>query len=513
MCSQCSRYPTAFSDCAYDEQGPSQSQLLEEQISILQTRIEELKRPQTRRRPSASTLPITPQNTTGLGPLLTHFYLQQTSGSSVGATAVNSMPTELPFIVLQALVHNFLHSATSFGFFLDTQAFHDVITSPAGKNLPPVLLNVLYLFGVHLSEDPDITVYEPAFLAHALRSTASSLTGSHPRTILHSIQAEVLLAYYFIRNARFLEGKYHISAAVSIVLSAGLHRIRSPHASNPSAFGQGGLGTLPPPRDAREEGERIAAFWAVLSINNCWAHRDGTLSNISYHEGSTMLTIDTPWPLENSDYVEQPQLLPKQSTATVENFLRNEVDTASSCSALYAKASLFFEEASRLSAQYRSGGISPEDREFLSLNRTIDVFIRALPSIDSKRMFVVHNLAYGAVMQLNEPLMLVNPTSFTKILLAARAIVSVLAGTDIPNVGLIDPILAPVWTTASLAFVTEIERRGNHDANDPAIEHIQRHLSTVISTMENFAPHCRLMALQLEAVKKANEDAMGRLAQ
>jgi hypothetical protein len=33
------------------------------------------------------------------------------------------------------------------------------------------------------------------------------------------------------------------------------------------------------PKDAREEGERISAFWGVL--NNCFSSRDGTCSNIS----------------------------------------------------------------------------------------------------------------------------------------------------------------------------------------------------------------------------------------
>lgn len=193
-------------------------------------------------------------------------------------------------------MHNFLHNATCFGFFLDTQAFHDAVASSNGRSLPPVLLNVMYLWGVHLSKDERITAYEPAFLAHALRSTAGSLTGTHPRTVLHSAQASVLLAHYFIRNARFLEGKYHTSAAVSIALSAGLHRIRAPPGSGgftPTAE------TLPPPKDALEEGERINAFWSVLTLNNCWS-TDGSPSNVVYGG----LKIDTPWPLEVRDYME-----------------------------------------------------------------------------------------------------------------------------------------------------------------------------------------------------------------
>lgn len=203
-------------------------------------------------------------------------------------------------------MHNFLHHASCFGFFLDTQAFHDTVTSTRGRDLPPVLLNVMYLWGIHLSKDARVAAYEPAFLQHALRSTAASLAGSHPRTVLHSMQASVLLAYYFVRNARFLESRYHISAAVSIALSAGLHRVRSAAQAGAGDRGVGvlpsGHAALPAPQSAAEEGERISAFWTVLTLNNCWAGTDGSPSNVSYGEGG--LKIDTPWPLETTDYVE-----------------------------------------------------------------------------------------------------------------------------------------------------------------------------------------------------------------
>ncbi|KAF8206876.1 hypothetical protein K438DRAFT_1963185 [Mycena galopus ATCC 62051] len=504
MCSQCSKYSTAFSDCEYNEDGgPSQSQLLEEQISILQSRIQELERParsptsshSSRHRPSNPVSQITPSNTTALGPLLSYFYLQQTSGTSVNQAAANSMPTELPYIVLQALVHNFLHNASCFGFFLDTQAFHDAITSADGKHLPPVLLNVMYLWGIHLSKDPSIKAYEPAFLAHALRSTAGSLSGPHPRTILHSIQASVLLAYYFIRNARFLEGKYHISAAVSIVISAGLHRIRTSHESSVQPI----CGTLAPPKDAREEGERIGAFWSVIAVNNCWASRDGASSNISYGSASA-LVIDTPWPLDGADYVERPHLLPAQSSGTVLKFLADAPDNATSTAALYAKAAILYQEATRLGARYRSSGIRPNDPEFVALDRKIDAFTPTLPTIHSKKMHVVHMLVRGATIQLHDPLVR-SVGSRTKTLVAARAVVDILAHTDIPKMGYIDPVLAPLWTTICLVFIAEIKHhRTQQSTKNPTTEQLEDCVDRVIAAMENFAPHCRLMTAQLEAV-------------
>jgi hypothetical protein len=105
----------------------------------------------------------------------------------------------------------------------------------------------------------------------------------------------VLLAHYFLRNARALEGRYHTSAAVATALSAGLNLVRG-RSRPPTAE------TLPPSSDAMEEGERIGAFWRVLTLNNCWAGVDGAPSNVTY--GPNGLTIDTPWPLEARDYVE-----------------------------------------------------------------------------------------------------------------------------------------------------------------------------------------------------------------
>ncbi|KAJ7479728.1 Zn(2)-Cys(6) binuclear cluster domain-containing protein [Mycena latifolia] len=521
ICTPCARYATAFGDCEYTENGPSQSEMLEgeqsKQIGILQARISELEKPKQLHaspllpksskgpRNTASTRQISPSNTMGLGPLLSYFYLQQTSGSSVNSAAAKSMPTELPFIVLQALVHNFLHNASCFGFFLDTQAFHNAITSPHGRNLPPVLLNVMYLWGIHLSEDARITAYEPAFLAHALRSTAGSLAGTHPRTVLHSMQASVLLAYYFVRNARFLEAKYHTSVAVSIAVSAGLHRIRGHAPPTESALG---VEALRAPRDAKEEGERISAFWRVLNLNNCWAGVDGAPSNVSY--GSAGLTIDTPWPLETRDYVERPHLLPGKSSGTVAKFLADVPDDARSGPALHAKAGILFEEAARLGARFRASGTPPSDSdaEVRALDSRIDAFKPALPAIHCKGMLVVHMLAHGATIQLHGPRASGHIASRAKALVAARATVDILSNIDVPKIGLIDPVLAPLWTSTCLVFLAELERERPRPRGQQETAHaksLKAALGTVIATMEVFAPHCRLMTAQLDAVRNAQK--------
>ncbi|KAJ7673664.1 hypothetical protein DFH06DRAFT_1172987 [Mycena polygramma] len=508
ICEQCAKSSTAFGDCEYTENGPAYSEMLEEQIAILQARIEDLERPPQKRlsvslsplpslagrQSSRPTLPVSPTNGMRLGPLLSHFYLQQTS---VDPTAADSMPTELPFIVLQALVHNFIHNACIFGFFLDTQAFHNSILGSNSRHLPPVLLNVMYLWGVHLSKDPRVTAFEPAFLAHALRSTAGGHSGNHPRTILHGMQASVLLAYYFIRNARFLEGKYHISAAVSIAVCSGLHRIR---ALQP----EGHLGASPivnalaPPKGPAEEGERISAFWNVLTLNNCWAVVDGAPSNVSYAESG--LKIDTPWPLDTHDYVERPHLLPLQSSQTVGKFLKDIPDDAMSEAALHCKASVLWEEATRLGARYRSDGLPLDNADLRSLDARIDSFAATLPPIRSKRLLVAHTLCHGATVRLHGASTKTHEGSRAKQLLAANAIVDILRQTDVAKVGLIDPVLAPLWTSACLVFISEIgQLRDRRDLTQHQV--LTESLDIVMAAMENFAPHCRLITAQLNAVR------------
>ncbi|KAE9382660.1 hypothetical protein BT96DRAFT_790905, partial [Gymnopus androsaceus JB14] len=99
------------------------------------------------------------------------------------------------------------------------------------------------------------------------------------------------LANYFYFAGRILEGKYHTTAAASLVLSSGIHKIRT---SSPDASGYLNLNPLAEPRDAIEEGERINAFWTVLTLDAFWNTVHGVPSSIPYT--TPMARVDTPWP-------------------------------------------------------------------------------------------------------------------------------------------------------------------------------------------------------------------------
>jgi hypothetical protein len=106
-------------------------------------------------------------------------------------------------------VQNFLHHSSQFGFFLHVQKFREAIMGQSrDASLAAGLPDVVYLWAIHLSGSKELIAHEATYLSHALRATADTLSGQHHNTVLHSIQSEVLISLYFMRNMRFLEGKY-----------------------------------------------------------------------------------------------------------------------------------------------------------------------------------------------------------------------------------------------------------------------------------------------------------------
>lgn len=158
-----------------------------------------------------------------------------------------------------------------------------------------------YLWAIRLSNDPSVKNHEQTYLTRATQEAATALSGPHPDRVMQSIQAEVLLSTYFFANGRFFEGKYHVTTAVSMVFSAGLHKIRSatPQYQAPMA---GNSSRLPEPRDSIEEGERILALWTVLDLDKHWAVALEHTPNFEYSTHPLATKIDTPWPLEMEEF-------------------------------------------------------------------------------------------------------------------------------------------------------------------------------------------------------------------
>uniref|UniRef100_A0A0W0F3Z2 Uncharacterized protein n=1 Tax=Moniliophthora roreri TaxID=221103 RepID=A0A0W0F3Z2_MONRR len=81
------------------------------------------------------------------------------------------------------------------------------------------LVNTAYLWSVHLSSSRELHACESQFLLRALKSVSRGFAPGCSR-VLYVIQAEYLIAQYLFRNTKILEGKYHMTNAMSLVISA-----------------------------------------------------------------------------------------------------------------------------------------------------------------------------------------------------------------------------------------------------------------------------------------------------
>lgn len=207
-------------------------------------------------------------------------------------------------------IDTFLLHATEFGFFLDVLSFHHsaLVAQPFGhpRRPTPALLTTVYLWGAHLSQPKLLQVDEHALLIRALHHVATDTLGGHPKRILHTIQANILLATYFFRTARFLEAKDHLGSAVSLMLAVQMHQQRS--SQSPSWALLGITDEMSPvyhqnsPQSTVEEGEQINGFWAVLSLHKMISFALDPAGSICSALEVTSLQVDTPWPFDSCDY-------------------------------------------------------------------------------------------------------------------------------------------------------------------------------------------------------------------
>ena len=169
---------------------------------------------------------------------------------------------------------------------------------PNHPNRPHVaLLNAVFLWAVRLYRAPNFNVIESFYLNRALTSLPDALQ-SGVNAQLYTIQAESLLALHFYYQGRFLEGRYHADAAVSITMSLRLHKVGSTALPPAPAIGF----NIPTGNgDHVAKGEKINLFWMVFNLDKCWSVAFG-LPSVLPDDRSEANSIDTPWPLSMDDY-------------------------------------------------------------------------------------------------------------------------------------------------------------------------------------------------------------------
>lgn len=150
------------------------------------------------------------------------------------------------------------------------------------------LLNAMYLWATRISNSPSMSEQEQNFFEQGCKHLDTS-TSTVDR-LIDAVRAAMLLAAYSHSSGRHHEGWCLAGLAVRLVLSCGLHRIKScvhkPEQPN-NPFLRNRIFLLPPPEDAVELGERIHAFWSVFAIDRCGALATGYPSGISDEDITT----------------------------------------------------------------------------------------------------------------------------------------------------------------------------------------------------------------------------------
>ncbi|KAE9398714.1 hypothetical protein BT96DRAFT_994640 [Gymnopus androsaceus JB14] len=408
-----------FNDCAYKNGGTTEVQSLEDQISVLEARIQELQSGKT------STTP----KTTGhdLQRMGSEVYLQAPS-STVQVSASGFQ--DIPPVLSQMLLHSFMHKSCGVGFFLNKERFKRSLAMNAEGEMPTfALLNTSYLWGTHLSSSKNPPGQEGILVSRALQSSAHALE-------------------LFLFSGRILEGKYHTTAAASLVLSSGAHKIRSSFPDASGYLATFNVNTFSEPSDAIDEGERINAFWAVLTLDTFWNTVHGVPSSIPYT--TPMARVDTPWPRIMEEYT-QASFDPRfRSSHTIERFLSGVLDYSipDSPKANFPRAAILFEHATFTGIQLFSIDILIQ--RFLASKLPPDPAFEA--PLDYQ--FCMYSLAHAADIQLHLPFASQIDISRTRIFTAAKAIVNLIdTWGHVLEEEYINPMLAIIWTIACKVFL------------------------------------------------------------
>ncbi|KAL1658225.1 hypothetical protein GGF50DRAFT_67677 [Schizophyllum commune] len=535
VCGRCLKNPK-YNACEYDGLGRSRTTALEEQqVHRLQSRLQELENPGvttpsvTLHEPCSPThqLPLSPHSSptshagislsasispydttpasTDCPSLLDRPHaLPIESSSSGGSRASPSVADRKPFSpfeepdvsVIRVLLDNFLPHASEFGFFLSTSRFYNaaLVPAPAGHVTRPLpaLLFAVYLFGVHLSRTDSSQAQSSTFLNQALQTLSVALTSSHPQRVLHTIQTHVLLSYFFYRSGLNIEAKYHAAATCSLVISSGLHKVRSPSAY-PGAIGESPIQTSPillhkPVADAVEEGERINALWSTFALSRLLAVALDPSDAICGAFDVSGAQIDTPWPLTMKEYEDGAMPETLQSTATVRNFVTNNdwySGDGSSSAALFVKAVISIHRAAYVAGLF-SDPMSQQDCQtfsslFMATHSLLCSFREQLPPLivhtppllvhgaafmphpsspqgpALRTLLLTHNLMNAAFIKLHMKFFRSDPVSRQHCVAAAQAMFD-FGNVDIRRFHCLNPIVGTLWTLAVQVLIDEVVR-------------------------------------------------------
>ncbi|KAK6984297.1 hypothetical protein R3P38DRAFT_3105319 [Favolaschia claudopus] len=397
----------------------------------------------------------------------------------------------------ETLLQIFRPHACQFGFFLSWGR----LTQRAHKS--SALFNALYMWGAHLSSDRQ---RELDFKQMALQTVDAELT---PETFIHTIQTQVLLAYYSFRTGHFLEARAHTATAVALTLGGGLHVIRSlnhPDASIVNIQEENDQETrLQASADFIEEGERINGFWTVYMLQKNLTMALEPRSRVC----GVFETAGTPWPLEMKDYAHGILTPDIHGDSTVCSFLDAGnvfAERSSSVAAMNVKAAILFHTAVYMHGQYRPERLTNSLRAEL-----LDI---AQPQGRSTRTILFTNsLLNAATIELHS--IFDSDTMSRQSCFAAARDMFRFGGANPQELGHLNPMMGTLWMTACNVFIDELRRARAASAQGlcplQAVSQQEREkeiladLNAGLKVLGFFAQESLLMGHQLAKVKKSIE--------
>ncbi|KAH7873805.1 uncharacterized protein C8R40DRAFT_1196668 [Lentinula edodes] len=440
VCGPCTKSPS-LGDCEYAGVGHTYADRLQEQISVLEARLEQLQTP---------TVVDARQDSIALHDP----YSSSAPISSYAASRGEAYDTIAVLPQEKDLLETFLPYASYFGFFLDARslvkAFSNPISDPNQRPTSALSASMILLgahFSTHLAHNVNSSSeLMEKYLSKAIQAVSLGLSEYHPHRILHTLQSYVLVAYYFLLHKRSLEGRWHLDKAVSLIISAQMHRIRS------SDFTHTTPASLSAAQSASEEGECINAMWTVFALNCLWSAVEGVPASIAYTTDQGR--VDTPWPLDSGRYSDTTFPQNFKSSHTLQKFFSGIPDDGNSILALYVKATVLFEQTTVFWKRYSDNCNSPvEVQEFQSsyqnlfaLSTRLLTKIFPLSSLQSDhakaRLLVIHTLVRVTVIRLQCTLGADNPLSRPIFLDMANGIMDRLTEFGMNSTLFLDPMMA-----------------------------------------------------------------------
>lgn len=481
-------------DCEYlSANAGAESRFLEERINLNQARIEELENP--------------PQHSNCI--TLTKPY----STSQLPSRTASAASMDPPLYITEKLLDTFIRHSSDLGFFLYMPPFLESMLLPVGHphGLPNVLIYATCLWCIYLSKDAvtqDSERHEEMYLSRA--TGAITDVSDTPHSMIHAIQAQVLIATYLFSTNRVNEGNQFVMYAVATVLASGLHKIRSTNGDLRS--------TLPPPRNSTEEGERILAAWTVFILDRSWAANLGQTPQMTFSADHLEDSLDTPWPLDIDSYVQGFLFQNIHTEKTLLKFLNNRPtsDKGTSILAVHAKATLLWERVVNICTL-----CSPDVdilNEMNTLVNLIGELKTSLPNLDSnagvpneariRRLVICHSILNISAVRLHGTLysQLSSASSKDSHLESAKAVLCIAASLGRLDFRYLNPIVGNIWMEAAQTLMDEIallrRKRAYSLAEESEMGGIIRR---ALEGMEIFASTCEITNIALKKTRDSFE--------